>query len=128
MSRTFSLLSFLLLYTAATNAYWCGYQHSPDKDPATALQTSWKACGEPVLPGPYATPQVRDDYMKEKGPEYMALASFFNNGLKTCFYAAHDGATSDQMDTCQSSYRLLTDETGPKPNDRMGNDPLSSYR
>lgn len=123
------ILPLLLWLTAlSSHAYWCGYQAQPDQDPSVALKQSWVACGSPTLPGPYGTPETRQAYADEKGAAYMALAEFFNNGLKTCFYAGHDGATSDQVDTCETSYRLLGDETGPGEMQPTGYDPFLMNR
>lgn len=124
-------LLFILLFLGIDTSWgdpWCGYQQEPDKDPAVALERSWRACGEPTLPGPYGTPAVREDYAKDQGAEYMSLSEFFNNGMKTCYYAAHDGATSDQIDTCQQSYRTLQDQNGPGLQKPTGYDPFLMNR
>lgn len=123
------LLTCLLIATqTALSAPWCGYQQNPAQDRHQALEQSWQACGQPTLPGPYGTPEFREHYAQEKGDAYMSLAAFFNNALKTCFYAARDGATSDQVDTCDTSYRLLQDEQGPAPQSSTGYAPYLENR
>lgn len=119
---------FMIISFSALGAPWCGYQQNPGSDRATAIEQSWEACGMPILPGPYGTPETREQYAQEKGSEYMSLAEFFNNAQKTCYYAAHDGATSDQIDTCDTSYRLLQDENGPGPLKPTGYDPFLENR